>query len=125
MSQTMPRGYMPRPPGHTPGLGPAAEPSRCASMPTAAGRANWGARFTLNCAGLAHWQVAHGLAHRLRCACARRLSCGACVPRLLGACAAAPARLLEPVIFAPRLGACARSALAPAPSCLKYCLIPV
>jgi hypothetical protein len=42
--------------GNAPGLGPAAEPSCGASMPAAAGRANWshGARFTLNCAGLAH-----------------------------------------------------------------------
>ncbi len=37
-------------PGHAPGLGPAAEPSRGASMPAAAGRTNWGARFTLDCA---------------------------------------------------------------------------
>jgi hypothetical protein len=85
-------------------------------MPAVAGRANWGARFTCNCAGLAHWQAAPGRANRLRGACARcdawrRLSGGACVPRLLGACAAAPAqaaRFLEPVLFAPRLGTCAR-----------------
>jgi hypothetical protein len=58
--------------GNAPGLGPAAEPSCGASMPAAAGRANWSARFTLNCAGLAHWQAAPGRAHLLRGACARR-----------------------------------------------------
>jgi hypothetical protein len=58
--------------GNAPGLGPAAEPSCGASMPAAAGRANWSARFTLNCAGLAHWQAAPGRAHLFRGACTRR-----------------------------------------------------
>ncbi len=31
-------------------------------MPAAAGRANWGARFTRNCAGRAHWQEVPGRA---------------------------------------------------------------
>ncbi len=73
-------------------------------MPAAAGRANWGARFTCNCAGRAHWQAVPGRAHpaaprHLRAA--RRL-------------AATGRRRLFAVMFAPRLGACARSALAPA-----------
>ncbi len=54
--------------GNAPGLGPAQEPSCGASMPAAAGRAKWSARFTLNCAGLAHWQAAPGRAHLLRSA---------------------------------------------------------
>jgi hypothetical protein len=57
--------------GNALGLGPAAEPSCGASMRAAAGRANWSARFTLNCAGLAHWQAAPGRAHLLRGACVR------------------------------------------------------
>jgi hypothetical protein len=94
------------------------------------------ARFTLNCAGLAHCQAAPGRAHRLRCACAQRdvwrqLSGGYCVPWLLGACATAPApragniRAASRRLRAPRPGgsaapahaaaACCSSASAPAP----------
>ncbi len=128
MCKAMPRGYMVvvYAPGHAPGLCPAAEPSRARSR----GEGQLGCKIYSHCAGLAHCQAAPGPAHRLRGACARRdasrrLSGGACVPQLLGACAAAPACLLESVIFAPRLGACARRALAPEPSCLNCCLIPV
>jgi hypothetical protein len=80
-------------------------------------------RFTLNCAGLAHFQAAPGRAHRIRCACARRdvwrrLRGGSCVPRLLGACAAVPARLLEPPrsYSRPRAGSRIRARRALAPS---------
>jgi hypothetical protein len=69
-------------------------------MPAAARRANWGAIFTSNCAGRA---LASGPSTcpqaPLRLRAARRLAVterwrprgGACVPQLLGACAAAPA----------------------------------
>ena len=44
--------------GHALDLGTTvtAEPSRGARTPAAAGRANWGAGFTRNCAGRADWQ---------------------------------------------------------------------
>ncbi len=61
-----------------------SEPSSGASMPAAAGRANWSARFTLNCAGLAHWQAAPGRAHLLRAeSAARRLAASEWVSTLL------------------------------------------
>jgi hypothetical protein len=96
-------------------------------MPAAAGRANWGARFIRNCAGRAHWQAVPGRAHpaapqRLRAA--RRLAatgrrrlfaqCDGACSRHATASVRAMRRRLFVVMFAPRLGACARRALAPA-----------
>ena len=81
------------PPPRTPLPGrPAAPPPRAAR---GAPRCCLALAFTLNCAGLAHFQAAPGRAHRIRCAGARcdvwrRLRGGSCVPRLLGACAAVP-----------------------------------
>jgi hypothetical protein len=120
-------------PGHAQGLGPAAEPSRGASMLTAAGRANWGARFTLNCAGLAAtrplasgpWtcpttprrlhaarRQAATERRRLRASAARRMRSDACAP--LRAChIRAAARRLRP----PRLGGSAAPAQAAAARC--------
>jgi hypothetical protein len=79
-------------PGHAPGLGPAAESSRGARMPVAAGRVSTAGVQDLLATALdapTDWQAAPGCAHRLHGACARRDAWR----RLSGdACAAAPAR---------------------------------